>query len=232
MKTTQVIAALFPLAVMASSHSHESPSATTTPTSTTASAPGTTESPGTNDWKDLGCFKIIESNPKKTIDNLLAPQSNPVGFVGESNFNAKGSCAIDMCTGSKYAATQGNKCFCADELDTLTLIPTSAEDVCSIGCPGYDLMKCGGDNAITVYENTGGNGTGKGYPVDTTSETTLTYAPTSSGQSNGTASSTKTGSAPVTTKSGGPVEAGASSLVGQSVAVLVAVCGVGAALFL
>ncbi|KAM7207212.1 hypothetical protein V8F20_002478 [Naviculisporaceae sp. PSN 640] len=230
MKTTQVIAALFPLAVMASP---QDGSGTTLSTSTSAPASESTNTLATTDIKELGCYKIIESNPKKTITNLLAPESNPVGLVGSLAFNARGACAVDTCSDFKYAASQGNKCFCADELDTLTLVPTSDEDTCDIGCPGYDLDKCGGASAITVYENTAKIGGSPEVSIVSTTILPYTVTSTSSGSSEATGSgtSTGTGSAPVTSKTGGPVEAGASSLVGQSVTMLVAVCGVGAALF-
>lgn len=244
MKTTQILAAVFPLAVMATSDgltgtvsaTSTSEPSTVTVTATNPGEPGTATatspfatSSGSGSamysFKDLGCYHI---SPDKTGENRLAPDERPSGYSGSNPFNSKGTCAVNLCNTFKYAATQGNKCFCADEIDS-TLIhitdPDEIKDICNIGCPGYDLENCGGPNAIFIYENEDLN-LGEGYSQLTGSATSV---PTASGATNGT--STKTGAAPVTTKTG-PAEAGASALVGQSITMILAVCGVGAALFL
>ncbi|KAM7216622.1 hypothetical protein V8F06_008033 [Rhypophila decipiens] len=244
MKTSQLLtatAATFPLTVMATigtvTATAGTDAAITTVTATipdgtgTVTATGPSGASGTNgpSYKELGCYQI---SPAKVDDNRLAPDERPSGYSGSNIFNTKNACAHDLCKTYKYSATQGNNCFCADEIDsTLTLITDAKaiEEVCNLKCPGYALETCGGKTGISIYENEDPSayyqisGTGSFAPTGYTG----TYY---TGSTNGTA--TKSGSAPETSKTGGPVEAGASALVGQSVTMILAACGVGAALFL
>ncbi|KAM7201675.1 hypothetical protein V8F33_003224 [Rhypophila sp. PSN 637] len=252
MKTSQVLAAAaatFPLAVMATTGIQSTVTATaptdtgiiSTVTATIPDLTGTvtatfpsivsgTNSPssGSDGYKELGCYQI---SPAKVEDNRLAPDERPYGYSGSNVFNTKGACAHDLCKTFKYSATQGNNCFCADEIDsTLTHITDAKaiEEVCNLACPGYAAETCGGKTGLSIYENEDPSmyyqapGTGSFAPTG--------YTGTYTGSTNSTA--TKSGSVPVTSKTGGPVEAGASALVGQSVTMILAVCGVGATLFL
>ncbi|CAN3362191.1 hypothetical protein DICA0_D25840 [Diutina catenulata] len=117
-------------------------------------------------WPQLACVGSVDSDSQ-----------------GKDIYQTPALCA-NKCGGSPYVAVKNQECFC------LNTIPVSTNATCSIQCPGYPDVMCGGDEGYSVYH--GSNSTSSSTDSSSTTTTGTTISDSDSSSVNG-ASGTSTG---------------------------------------